>query len=218
MNNYFKNYGIWLGGSLLASYALSYLVYFPFFFWLFLITGTILGTVQTHKAEGNRIKFGQAAAAVILTISAYKILMLLLSIVLYGMIDFGWYLPLFISELLISVLIGISILLGAGVWYMFEKAGKPGWACLVPIYNIVVMLEIAKKPTWWIAMFFVPIANIVFLIMMYNGIAKNFGKDSGFTVGLVFLNQIFFAILGYDSSEYQLEIVRKNTNNDLLDN
>lgn len=216
MNNYVKNYGLWLGGGLVLGYLLTFLIYLPIFTWLFLIVGTIVGTVQTHKSEGDRIKFGKAAGVVIGIIVAYQVLSLLITIVQFGTEGLQFYLPFYLTTAFISIMIGLSILLAAGVWYMFEKAGKPGWACIVPIYNIIVMLEIAKKPTWWLAMFFIPIANIVFLIMMYNGIAKSFGKDSGFTVGLVFLNQIFFAILGYGESEYQLEPIRPN--NDLLDN
>jgi hypothetical protein len=59
----------------------------------------------------------------------------------------------------------------ASTWIVFTKANQPGWASIVPIYNMIIMLEIAKKPTWWIAMMFIPIANIVFAIMTVNGIS-----------------------------------------------
>lgn len=88
-------------------------------------------------------------------------------------------------------------------WKIFNKAGKPGWACIVPIYNLVVMIEIAKKPMWYIAMFFIPIANIVFAIMLLDAFVKQFGKSSGFTVGMIFLNIIFLPILAFGDARYQ---------------
>lgn len=216
MNNYVKNYGLWLGGGLVLGFIITYLIYVPIFTWLFLIAGTIIGTVKTHKAEGQRIKFGKAAGAVILILCAYHVLSLVVNIAQWGTDGIGFYIPFFLTNVFITIMFSLSILMAAGVWYMFEKAGKPGWASIVPIYNIIVMLEIAQKPTWWLAMFFLPIANIIFLVMMFNGISKSFGKDAGFTVGMVFLNQIFFAILGYGSAEYLMNTAP--VNNDLLDN
>lgn len=215
-NNYLKHYGIWLGGGLLLAFLLGYIIYLPLFHWLFLIIGTIVGTVQTQKAEQAPIKFGKAINIVMLIIGALFVVMIIRSVLMNGFEYFGWLLEYILIDSILSLIIAINILLAVGSWYMFEKAGKPGWAILVPVYNIIVLLEIAKKPTWWIAMFFLPIANIVFMIMTFNGISKNFGKDSGFTVGLVFLNSIFFAVLGYGDAKYLPEIARRDS--DLLDN
>lgn len=88
-------------------------------------------------------------------------------------------------------------------WKVFEKAGQPGWACIIPIYNVLIMLKIANKPWWWIFMFLIPIANIVFAIMMIHRISLSFGKGAGFTVGLLFLSIIFWAILAFDDSVYK---------------
>lgn len=89
------------------------------------------------------------------------------------------------------------------MWKIFTKAGQPGWACLVPIYNVYVMTLIAKKPAWWlIIILIVPIANFIFLIMLLHAISTNFGKGVGFTLGLIFLSIIFIPILGYGSAQY----------------
>lgn len=111
-----------------------------------------------------------------------------------------------IIGILLLVVLWISIIAFAIIsqWKVFTKAGQPGWACLVPIYNIIILLKIANKPTWWLLMFFIPIANIVFLIMMLNRISLSFGKSSGFTVGLIFLSIIFWGILAFDKSEYKM--------------
>jgi hypothetical protein len=86
-------------------------------------------------------------------------------------------------------------------WKIFVKAGKPGWACLVPIYNILVLLEIVGKPWWYLLLMFIPVANIVILIMMMIALAQVFGKSGGFAVGLIFLS-IFMAILAFGDAKY----------------
>jgi uncharacterized membrane protein YhaH (DUF805 family) len=88
------------------------------------------------------------------------------------------------------------------MWIIFNKAGKPGWAVLIPIYNIIVFLQVAGKPWWWLFLFCIPFVNIVFMIIAYHGISRNFGKDAGFTVGLVLLGIIFFPILAFGDAQY----------------
>lgn len=90
----------------------------------------------------------------------------------------------------------------AGMWKAFEKAGQPGWACIIPIYNIYIMTKIGGKPGWWVLLCFIPVVNIVFIIWLYNMISKSFGKDEGFTVGLVLLGMVFWPILGFGSAKY----------------
>jgi Family of unknown function (DUF5684) len=100
--------------------------------------------------------------------------------------------------LYIAVLLAVII----GLWKVFTKAGKPGWAILIPIYNTIVMLEIAGRPIWWIILLFIPFANIVVSIIVSIDIAKAFGKGIGFGLGLAFFPFIFYPILGYGSSQY----------------
>ena len=87
-------------------------------------------------------------------------------------------------------------------WKIFTKAGKEGWKCLIPIYNIIVQLEITKQSTIWILFFFIPFVNIYFGVKHVHGISKAFGKDVGFTVGLLFLTPIFYAILAFGDAKY----------------
>ena len=105
-------------------------------------------------------------------------------------------LPLLIAGLLAVVMI-------AAMWKVFTKAGKPGWAAIIPIYNAIVLLNIAGKPTWWVVLFFIPIVSFVMLILTYVGLAERFGKGGGFAVGLVFLGIIFFPILGFGDAQYR---------------
>lgn len=87
-------------------------------------------------------------------------------------------------------------------WKIFTKAGKEGWKSIIPIYNIIVMLEITKQPAIWILYFFIPFVNIYFAIKHVHGLSKAFGKDTGFTVGLIFLSYIFYPILAFGDSKY----------------
>lgn len=88
-------------------------------------------------------------------------------------------------------------------WKIFVKAGKPGWGCIVPIYNTILQLEIAGRPLWWIFLMFIPFVNIVIWIIVIIDLAKAFGKGTGFAIGMIFLPIIFFPIIAFDSSEYQ---------------
>ena len=88
------------------------------------------------------------------------------------------------------------------LWKVFTKAGKPGWAAIIPFYNYWVAWEIVGKPGWWMFFSFIPIVNIVFAIILCLQIAPRFGKGTGFAVGLIFLGFIFLPIMGFDSSKY----------------
>jgi hypothetical protein len=87
-------------------------------------------------------------------------------------------------------------------WRLYEKAGRAGWEGIIPFYNLYVMLKITGKPAWWFILFLIPIVNYVFLIWTTNMLSKSFGKEEGFTVGLVLLGFIFFPILALGDSEY----------------
>lgn len=89
------------------------------------------------------------------------------------------------------------------VWKVYEKASKPGWASIVPIYNFIVLLEIAELPIWWVILMLIPGVNIVIFIIALNGLSRNFGQGAGFTVGLVLLPYIFWAILAFGNYQFQ---------------
>ncbi len=90
----------------------------------------------------------------------------------------------------------------ASIWRVFEKAGKPGWAALIPIYNVYVLIKIAGKPGWWLLLCLIPLVNIVVLIIVYIALAENFGKGVGFALGLIFLSFIFFPMLAWGNAVY----------------
>ena len=88
------------------------------------------------------------------------------------------------------------------MWKIFTKAGKPGWASIIPIYNVFVMLDIAGKPAWWFLLFLIPFVNFIVGILVIAGIAANFGKGGGFVVGMILLPIVFYPILAFGSAQY----------------
>jgi hypothetical protein len=98
--------------------------------------------------------------------------------------------------------LAIIVLVIASFWKVFTKAGQPGWAAIVPIYNAYILLKIAGRPGWWLLLYFIPLVNLVIAILVSIDVAKAFGKGGGFGVGLLFLSFIFYPILGFGDAAY----------------
>ena len=97
----------------------------------------------------------------------------------------------------------VAILGIVAMWKIFEKAGEPGWASIIPFYNIYVLFKITWGSGWKFLLLLIPFANIVIAIITMVKLAKAFGKSGGFAVGLIFLSVIFYCILAFDQSQYQ---------------
>lgn len=102
----------------------------------------------------------------------------------------------------VVIYLGILIFLLAAMWRIFTKAGEPGFMAIIPIVNIFFLVKIAGKDWWWIILFFIPLVNIVAVFLIWKGVAENFGKGMGFTLGLFFLSPIFIPILAFGDSQY----------------
>ncbi len=104
------------------------------------------------------------------------------------------------------IMLAVAVFSIVSMWKVFKKAGKEGWAALIPIYNLVVLFQISgidpKKLLWFLLPFIGQIIVFVYLIMAYIKLAKAFGKSSGFAAGLIFLNVVFMGILAFDDSVY----------------
>lgn len=101
-----------------------------------------------------------------------------------------------------AVELALVVLVIASEWVIFSKAGKPGWAAIIPIYNVIVLLQIVGRPVWWIVLLLIPVVNIVVLCILYNDLSKSFGHGVGYTLGLIFLSIIFFPMLAFGGSTY----------------
>jgi hypothetical protein len=99
--------------------------------------------------------------------------------------------------------LAFTILILAAWWKIFTKAGQPGWACIIPIYNLYIWCKIVGRPWWWILLMLIPLVNFIIAIILLIDLAKSFGKGVGFGIGLLLLPFIFFPILGFGSAQYQ---------------
>lgn len=109
-----------------------------------------------------------------------------------------------LTSLVVTVVwLALLVLIIAGMWKMYVKAGQPGWGAIIPIYNTYLLLKIAGRPWWWLLLFLIPIISIIFFLIVCLDLAKSFGRSALFGVGLFFLAPIFFCILGFGSAQYQ---------------
>jgi hypothetical protein len=99
--------------------------------------------------------------------------------------------------------IAVIAVMIAAQWKVYTKAGEPGWACIVPVFNLYILLQIVGRPWWWLLLLLVPIVNFFIVIIVYMDLAKSFGRGLGFSLGLLLLPVIFFPILGFGDDEYQ---------------
>lgn len=91
----------------------------------------------------------------------------------------------------------VAVLMLVSMWKLYAKAGKPGWAAIVPVYNVIVMLEIVGRPLWWIFLFFIPLANFVAAIILMLDFAKAYGKSTGYGVLMLFFPVIMYPVLAF---------------------
>jgi hypothetical protein len=108
-----------------------------------------------------------------------------------------------IGGVVLIIYLGVIVLMIASMWKLFTKAGKPGWAAIIPIYNFIVLLEIVGKPVWWIILLIIPFVNLIILIMVYHQLSLSFGQGVGFTIGLLFLGIVFLPLLAFGDYAYQ---------------
>lgn len=102
----------------------------------------------------------------------------------------------------LTVALAVTVVAIAGMWKVFQKAGQPGWAAIVPFYNVYILLKICGRPGWWLVLFLIPFVNIVVAVITALDLAKAFGKGVGFGLGLIFLGPIFYCILGFGDARY----------------
>ena len=107
------------------------------------------------------------------------------------------------------IVIPIVLIAIVAIWRVFTKAGQPGWAVLIPFYNIYVYSQVVKRPGWWMLLYFASIIPVVgslavlFVSIIDNlRLAKLFGKSSGFGVGIILLGVVFLPILAFGDADY----------------
>jgi hypothetical protein len=107
-----------------------------------------------------------------------------------------------ISLFMILFYLAVAALILVSKWKIYQKAGQPGWAAIVPIYDFIVLLRIVGRPWWWLFLMFIPFAGIVFAIIVINDLAKSFGKDVGWTLLLLFVSIVGYPMLAFGDAKY----------------
>lgn len=106
---------------------------------------------------------------------------------------------------MVSLLIplALTMIMVGTLWELFDRAGHPGWTAIIPIYNVMVMLDIVGRPAWWIILFFIPGVNAIVSIMLYFDLARSFGQGALFGCGMIMLPFIFLPLLALSSAQYE---------------
>ena len=127
----------------------------------------------------------------------------------------GVMLVFVIMIMLICITLGILQIIGT--WKILTKANKPGWGALIPFYNQYLLCKITGVNPWWIVIVicsgflsFIPViggllsfaASIYFAILLNVSLARSFGKEDSYAVGLILLAPIFYFILGTKDTKY----------------
>jgi hypothetical protein len=98
------------------------------------------------------------------------------------------------------IFLAIAVVFIIGMWKVFAKAGQPGWAAIVPIYNVYVLTQIVGRPAWWVVLMLVPFVSLVISIILAIDLAKSFGQGVG--MGILVIFGIGYLILGFGSARY----------------
>jgi hypothetical protein len=104
--------------------------------------------------------------------------------------------------LILLIELAIIVFFIACFWKVFTKAGQPGWAAIIPFYNLYILLKIAGRPGWWLLLYFIPFVNLAIVVIVSIDVAKAFGKGAGFGIGLLLLGVIFYPILAFGDAAY----------------
>jgi hypothetical protein len=122
-------------------------------------------------------------------------------------VDYNTYAPdagswMFFGGVWLLIWLALFVTLIVSMWKIFQKAGKPGWAAIVPFYNIYVMLQVAGLPGWWLILFFVPFVNVIIGIIAIVYFVKSFGRGAGFAVATIFFPYVTYPILAFGKDKY----------------
>jgi len=110
--------------------------------------------------------------------------------------------PAFISGFFLFYL-AIAVFYVVSSWKIYTKAGQPGWAAIIPIYNIYVLMKIIGRPGWWTLLFLIPYVNIAFVIVTAVDLAKSFGKSTVFAIfGLFLFSFVGYPMLAFGNAKY----------------
>ncbi len=102
----------------------------------------------------------------------------------------------------------LAILLIVAYWKIFQKAGEPGWKSIIPLYSSYTMYKMVFSSGWFFLLELIPVVGFIIRIVRLSRLSRAFGHGIGFTLGLIFLPNIFTLILGFNQDEFHAENVK----------
>lgn len=136
----------------------------------------------------------------------------------------GWILSQLDSDtsftIILSILFLFAVIKVLTFWFILEKGGQPGWASLIPFYQYYAFITVCKIPPVLCGIFFAtymstyimpekiaPTVSLILLVIMHStcsmSLAKVYGRDYMFGMGLIFMPLVFYPILGLGNYEYE---------------
>lgn len=119
----------------------------------------------------------------------------------------------FLIIFIVILLLAICALMIVSNWIIFQKAGRPGWASIIPVYSSIVSLQVARLSPFLIFILlatFIPyvgtLIGLAFNIVVNIFTGKAFNKGAGFICGMIFLPIVFYPILAFGDSQYATEV------------
>lgn len=107
----------------------------------------------------------------------------------------------------------IFLFFGYCMYRLFQKAGiENAWMGFIPILNYIPLMQMAKKPTWWVILLFIPLVNIVIAVNVWMRVSKAFGKSDLFGIAMIFLSFILLPMLAFGSAQYNPNALPDETN------
>lgn len=100
------------------------------------------------------------------------------------------------------IFLAVMIVCLVGLWKIFVKAGKPGWAAIVPFYNTYCLCEMSFGTGWLFLLMLVPCVGQIMMIIMWIKLSQAFGKGAGFGIGILFFPFIFLPMLGFGDAQF----------------
>ena len=117
--------------------------------------------------------------------------------------DSGSMVPIILSTCCgLLIVVGVGLIPIIGIWKVFAKAGEPGVAAIVPIWNLLIISKISGRDPIMGLVLAIPCVGTIFAFIMLMDIAKRFGKEPIYGIGLALLPYIFWPMLGFGSAQY----------------
>ena len=102
-----------------------------------------------------------------------------------------------------SVVVFLFLVVTAGMWAVFRKADQPGWAAIIPVYNVYILVHaVARLDILWFIMCLIPGVGIFAWGVVCGEVARRFGRGVGTGIGLSVLPYYYWPMLGFNDDHY----------------